>query len=192
MKERLLITGIGGSFEEMSYSLISLRIILAEFEKLGCKTEIIDLRKLKLPLYRYRGPEKVPANKIKKSIDLLHKSDAIIFSSPEYHGTVSAAFKNFIDHLEFLSNYDPPYLTFKPIACISLGGGNNSGMHTLTTLINIAHSLRGITVSGNVAIPNAKKMFNKRGKLLDQNTMRRLKRLAGDIYFVASKLSGKS
>jgi FMN reductase len=164
---------------------------LKEWEKSGAKTKLIDIKEFSLPLYDYSSSKKVTSGKIKQLMVLLHKSDGLIFSSPEYHGTVSAIFKNFVDHLEYLSNYDPPYLTLKPIWCISIGGGVNSGVRTLNTLINIVHSLRGITVSSNTAIPNANEVFDGRGAIRDENVKRRLRRLAGDIYFVSSKLSVK-
>ena len=192
MNSKLLITGVGGSLDDISYSLNALTYVLNELNKSGAETRLIDIKECNLPLFSYAKTRKTAKRDIKNFMDLLHTSDGLIFSSPEYHGTVSAAFKNFIDHLEYLSSYDPPYLTLKPIGCISLGGGDNSGIYTLNTLINIVHSLRGVTVSGNVAIPNAKNAFDEKGKLRNENIKRKLKRLAGDVYYVSSKLSIKS
>jgi FMN reductase len=189
MAGKILITGIGGSLEETSYSLSALKYILSEFSKLGADIQLVDIKFLDLPLYDYSGARIEHSGSLKDIMDLLSRSDGLIFSSPEYHGTISAVFKNFIDHLEYLSSYTPPYLTLKPVGCIAIGGGDNSGVFTLNSLINIVHSLRGITVSSNLAIANVKQAFDERGELKDENVKRRLKRLAGDIYLVAAKLS---
>ncbi|HEY3251921.1 MAG TPA: NAD(P)H-dependent oxidoreductase [Ignavibacteria bacterium] len=188
MPGEINIIGIGGSLEEHSYSLNILKFALSELANLGAKTDLIDIKKLNLPLY---DPtiEQDTGNNFKELVSNIHKADALIFSSPEYHGTVSASFKNFIDHLEILALYEPPYLTRKPIGCISVGGGYNSGVFTLNTLVSIVHNLRGITVSSNLAIPNIKQVFDGNDNITDEGIKRRLKRLSEDIYFVASKLA---
>lgn len=191
MAKEISIIGIGGSLEEHSYSYKVLEYSMSELSGLGAKTNIIDIKNYKLlPLFDNSSNQKlIPYSDFLRQIDQIKQSDGIIFSSPEYHGTVSAAFKNFIDYFEILKYSNPPYLTYKPIGCISVGGGSNSGVSTLNTLINIVHSLRGITVPGNVAIPNIKQAFDQNGNLADENVKRRLRRLSNDIYFLASKLS---
>lgn len=160
-----------------------------ELSALGADTAIIDIRLLNLPLYDYNEGNIIYSEELIKVMNNIHSSNALILASPEYHGTVSAAFKNFIDYMEILKDYDPPYLTFKPAGCIAVGGGNNSGFFTLNTMINIVHTLRGITVSGNIAIPGIKKLFNENNILTDEAVKRRLKRLADEIYILANKLN---
>ena len=189
MIKNIDIVGIGGSQEENSFSLQILKYTLNEVTLLGARTKLIDIKSLNLPIYDYSGGKLQPQAGLKKIMDDIHKSHGIIFTSPEYHGTVSASFKNFIDYLEFLYSYDPPYLTNKPVGCISIAGGDNSGVNTLNTLVNIVHSLRGITVSSNFSVSNIKNSFNSAGKLIDEAVIRRIKRLSSDIYFVSSKLS---
>ena len=189
MQKPVKITGIGGSTDSNSYSLNVLKYAVKEISALGADTFIIDIKDIKLPIFRYsRGKYKIPEG-IKKTLDIIHNSHGLILSSPEYHGTVSSAFKNVIDHLEGLSAYKPPYLTGKPVGCIAVGGGDNSGSFTLITMVNIVHSLRGIAASGSIAIPNIKRAFNNEHELTDKNYKRRLKRLASEVFFLASKLS---
>jgi len=118
MIKNIDIVGIGGSQEENSFSLQILKYTLNEVTLLGARTKLIDIKSLNLPIYDYSGGKLQPQAGLKKIMDDIHKSHGIIFTSPEYHGTVSASFKNFIDYLEFLYSYDPPYLTNKPVGCI--------------------------------------------------------------------------
>jgi len=189
MDKKIDIVGIGGSMEVHSYSLTILKQLLKELSLSGANTTLIDIKSLNLPIYEYSKGSTKPSDELVKVLDYIHKSHGLIFSSPEYHGTVSASFKNFIDYLEYLDSYNPPYLTNKPVGCISVGGGGNSGLYTLNTMVNIVHSLRGISVSSNFAVSNVKESFNPAGEITDENIIQKLKRLAIEIYYVASKLS---
>jgi FMN reductase len=48
-------------------------------------------------------------------VDAVYACDAMIWSSPTYHGSVSGSFKNALDWLILLAERDPPYLTNKPV-----------------------------------------------------------------------------
>jgi FMN reductase len=188
MPEKLKIIGVGGSLERNSFSLLAIKFVMSELELKGANTGIIDIKSLNLPLYDYAEGKSAYPDNFKPVLDEVHLSDALVLSSPEYHGTISAAFKNFIDYMEFLRDYDPPYFTRKPVGCIAIGGGNNSGNFTLNTMVNIVQTLRGISISANIAVPGIKNMFNGKNEITDSSLIRRLKRLADEIYFLAEKL----
>jgi FMN reductase len=188
MKKRIKIAGVGGSLDEKSSTYFALKFVVDEIHKRGADTILFDIRNIKLPMFE---PEK-GKNKIKPEVKTflkdMHTSNGYVFSSPEYHGTVSGIFKNVIDYFELLKEFDPPYITGKPVGCIATGGGEISGVTTLQAMVNIIHNLRGISASGNVAIGNAEKAFDTSGKVTNIKVKRRLERLAGEVYELASKL----
>lgn len=188
MEGKIRIVGIGGSMESKSSSLLYLKYILNELKHLGAEVKLFDIKKLNLPVYNFSTGLKDAGEDFKKTLDEIHSADGYIFASPEYHGTVSASFKNVIDYLEFLSGYKPPYLTQKPVGCIALAGAENSGTATLITMINIVHSLRGIAASASLAIGSAHKLVESRGKIKSESIVRRLKRLADEVYNLSVKL----
>ena len=53
----------------------------------------------------------------------MYRCDAMIWSSPTYHGSVSGSFKNALDWLILLAERTPPYLSNKPIGMITTAGG---------------------------------------------------------------------
>ena len=56
-------------------------------------------------------------------MDAVYACDAMIWSSPTYHGSVSGSFKNALDWLILLAERDPPYLTNKPVGLVTTAGG---------------------------------------------------------------------
>src|SRR5687767_6329130 len=163
MTGKIRIIGIGGSMESNSSSLLYLNYVLNELKQLGADVQLVDIKTIDLPLYNYSKGIDATGEDLKKLLDDIHKADGYIFASPEYHGTVSSSFKNIIDYFEFLSGYNPPYLTQKPVGCLALAGAENSGAPTLAAMISIVHSLRGIVAPSSLAIGSAYKQINEFG-----------------------------
>lgn len=188
MSVKIKITGIGGSLEENSSTLALLKFVMDEISKLGADTGIIDIREIKLPLYSFSSGNRITAGTLESIFAAIISSDGLIFASPEYHGTVSAAFKNVIDYFEFLSEREPPYLTGKPVGLIAAAGAENAGFNTLQTMISIVHSLRGIAAPSSIAIGSANKQADISGNIINDSLKRKLKRLAEEVYHLSSKL----
>ena len=188
MKGKIKIIGIGGSPERNSSSLFYLAYVLSELKQIGAEVKLLDIRKVKLPLYDYSKGLAAAGKGFKKILDEIHSADGYVFSSPEYHGTVSSSFKNVIDYLEFLYDYSPPYLTGKPAGLIAAGGAENSGVTTLGTMVNIVHSLRGVVASSSIAIGSAYKHIDENGEIKNESLKRKLKRLADEVYNLSVKL----
>jgi FMN reductase len=186
--DKIKIVCLGGSLDKASSTLALLNYSEKLFRTLGAEVIVIDIKKLALPLFSFERMKKGPGSKFAKILKTIHSADGYLFASPEYHGTVSAAFKNAIDHLEHLSKFDPPYLSYKPVGCIAVGGAENAGHTTLSTMISIVNNLRGITASNSMAIGSGNRIFTPARKLRDPNVKRRLERLVEEVYMLALKL----
>ena len=188
MPEKIKITALGGSAETLSSTFAYLKFTAGEIRKLGDEVKIIDIKDLNLPLYGYLTDSITPEKEVTEYIEIIHNSDGYVFASPEYHGTVSAAFKNAVDYFEYLSGYNPPYLGKKPAGLIAAAGSENSGYHTLSTMMSIVQSLRGISAPSSIAIGSAKKLINASGEITSHALKRKLIRLAREVYELAGKL----
>jgi len=90
------VLGIGSSLREDASSTRALSIALDCAKKQGAETRLLDLKKIKLPLY---DPMENQSNlEIKQTQDDVQWSDALILSTPDYHGSMSGAMKNFLDY----------------------------------------------------------------------------------------------
>ncbi|MCC6866582.1 MAG: NAD(P)H-dependent oxidoreductase [Ignavibacteria bacterium] len=186
--KKIKIVCIGGSLESGSTTFAALKYTADILKDTGADVYIADLKKLSLPLFSYKNLSKIKNKNFKILIKKVTEADGFLFGSPEYHGTISAAFKNTIDYLEILSKHNPPYLTLKPVGCIAVGGAENSGISTLKTMISIVHSLRALAAPASVAISYGKNIFDINGNTNDKTVQRRLKRLANEVYMLSEKL----
>ena len=90
------VLGVGSSLREGSSSTTALTITLDFAKKQGAETRLLDLREIKLPLY---DPTENRINsEIQKVNDDVQWSDALVLSTPDYHGSMSGAMKNFLDY----------------------------------------------------------------------------------------------
>ena len=78
-----------------SHSIKALKIALDLVKKQGAEARMLDLSKTILP-FREQG---VPAPmQVKETADKVVRVDAFVLVSPDYHGSISSATKNFIDN----------------------------------------------------------------------------------------------
>jgi NAD(P)H-dependent FMN reductase len=90
------VLGVGSSLREGASSTNALSTALDFAKKQGAETRLLDLKQTKLPLY---DPiENQSTLEIKKVKDDVNWSDALILSTPDYHGSMSGAMKNFLDY----------------------------------------------------------------------------------------------
>ncbi|MEO8512409.1 MAG: NAD(P)H-dependent oxidoreductase [Ignavibacteria bacterium] len=186
--KKIKIVCLGGSMEDNSSTLALLKYTASKLEKLGAETYLADIKKINLPIFCYKALKNLRNTKFKLLAERIKEADGLIFASPEYHGTVSSAFKNAIDFLEILSSNKPPYLSFKPVGCIALGGAEYAGFSTLDAMVHIIHNLRGIAAPSSIAIGYGNSLFNKKGELVNEVVKKRIDRLAGEVYTLALRL----
>lgn len=90
------VLGVGSSLRDKASSTTALSVALNLAGKYGAETRLFDLRQNKLPLY---DPGENDSHlEIKKITDDVTWADALILSTPDYHGSMSGAMKNFLDY----------------------------------------------------------------------------------------------
>lgn len=186
--KRIKIVCIGGSMENGSSTLALLKYTSEYLTSAGAEVYLADIKKLKLPVFSYKTMNLNINPQFKLLIKKIKEADGFIFASPEYHGTISAAFKNVMDYLEVLCKNNPPYLTGKPVSCIALGGAENSGHSTLISMFSIVYNLRGIFLPASAALGYSDKLFDNKKVLTGLSAIKKLKRLANEILAVSVKL----
>lgn len=90
------VLGVGSSLRDNASSTTALSLALNLASKYSAETRLFDLRQHKLPLY---DPGENNSNlEIKKIKEDVFWADALILSTPDYHGSMSGAMKNFLDY----------------------------------------------------------------------------------------------
>lgn len=94
MTIRLL--GVCGSTREHSYSGRLASIALAAAREHGAETRLLELNAINLPTY---DPDKedIDHGGLRVATEAVNWADAFLLASPDYHGSMSGAMKNFLD-----------------------------------------------------------------------------------------------
>lgn len=89
----LHVLGVAASMRETSYSKIALKVALDSAQKRGAQVRMLELVKADLPMY---SPSASSPALDKVAADVAW-ADAFVLASPDYHGSMSGALKNFLD-----------------------------------------------------------------------------------------------
>lgn len=92
----LHVLGVVGSLNRASSTRVVVKHVVNELQSLGCTTEILDLLDEPLALFNpdsSHAAEAFPA--LQKRVE---RADMYILGTPDYHGSISSAMKNFLDH----------------------------------------------------------------------------------------------
>ncbi|HXU95735.1 MAG TPA: NAD(P)H-dependent oxidoreductase [Candidatus Nitrosotalea sp.] len=90
------VLGVGSSLRENASSTSALSIALDFAKKQGAEIRLLDLKQTKLPLFDPTSNQSL--SEINKAKDDVNWSDALILSTPDYHGSMSGVMKNFLDY----------------------------------------------------------------------------------------------
>lgn len=123
-------------------------------EKRGIETDMIDLAKTPLPILGGQDENDPQLKKNIKDVSARLKSaHALIFVTPEYHGSFSGVLKNAIDHfwVEFQK---------KPVGVVAASSGRMAGINASTQLQHIILSVGAFPMPRKLLIPEIHNAFD--------------------------------
>ncbi len=96
MSEQLNVMAVIGSLHEKSVTKVAVKFVADGLRDAGCTVDVLDLAKEQLPWVNtditftadYYGPLK----------ERVLATDVFVLGTPDYHGSMSGAMKNFLDH----------------------------------------------------------------------------------------------
>ena len=96
MSKQLNVLAVIGSLHEKSVTKVAVKFVADGLRDAGCTVDVLDLAKEQLPLVNtdtsftadYYGPLK----------ERVLAADVFVLGTPDYHGSMSGAMKNFLDH----------------------------------------------------------------------------------------------
>lgn len=181
MANSVQVIGVGGSMRADSTSRTALEVTLQGAEAAGARPRLIWIRDLDLPLYS--AEHSIPT-KAADFAETLYGCDALIWSTPTYHGSVSGSFKNAIDWLILLAEREPPYLSNKPIGLVATAGGVQ-GLQAINSMDFIARALRAWSVPLVQPVAQSWQTFGPDGQLNDQGVGAQLRALGAEVVRAA-------
>lgn len=128
--------------------------IARALEKRRTETDLIDLAATPLPIF---GSPEESEPKFQENIDDIGKrlktTDALIFVTPEYHGSLSGVLKNALDY--FWEEFQR-----KPVGVISTSSGRMAGINASTQLQHVILSLGAYPMPLKLLIPAIHNAFD--------------------------------
>jgi FMN reductase len=177
---KLKITAIDGAVRRDSKSRILLRNTAEAFDHSHISVTIFDQSLQKLPLYD-DAPEIRKNAAVQKLLSSVLEADAIILSSPEYHGSMSGALKNALDWCTLVEG------EFQGKVIGLLGGGGslaNSGANI--QMMMAVRAMHGwLMPDVLLSVPNIWNAFDEVGGIRDTSVQARLGSFVERLTFYA-------
>jgi FMN reductase len=93
---RLHVLAVVGSLHRESVTRVVLRKVTEDLTRSGCRVDVLDFEKEPLALYNPDVAHDMPGYaELQARVDL---ADVVLLGTPDYHGSISGAMKNFLDH----------------------------------------------------------------------------------------------
>jgi NAD(P)H-dependent FMN reductase len=170
------VLGVAGSMRQQSYSSCVLKMVLEEAKKYNADINMLELRKINLPLY---DPSEIRSdefssnnnNVLERITTALRRADIFVLASPDYHGSMSGGMKNFLDYFweEFAGK------TFGYIIA-----SHEKGLTVADQMRTAVRQCYGWSMPYNISI-NGEKDFDSKGNLVNSALAKRIKMLARDL-----------
>ena len=174
------IVGIGGSLRTDSYSMQALHIAAERAKDLGAAVQVLDLKEMNLPFCDGGSdyPDYPDAEVLQTAVKA---ADALILSTPEYHGSVSGVIKNALDLMSF------EQLSGKVTGFISVLGGqpNSNALNDMRVIMRWVHAW---SIPEQIAIGQAWNAFDSEGQLKDEKLSQRFDEFAKSLVENTKKL----
>jgi NAD(P)H-dependent FMN reductase len=179
MDRPLRVLGVSGSLRQQSKTALALRLLLDFAAKQGAEARMLDLRAVELPMYR---PDQETPSEAQRNITAdVEWADAFVLATPDYHGSMSGAMKNFLDyHWEELAGKVFGYI------CSS----HEKGLTVMDQMRTVVRQCYGWSMPYGVAF-DGRADFGAGGTLQNPRVEQRLKMMARDLVVYGTLIRGQ-
>ncbi len=148
-------------------------------------TNLLDIAAYNFPVAEERvGKLDSPPTAIDEVQAFLNDADAMIFVSPEYHGSYSGALKNFLDYFskEFFR---------KPIAVASVSTGRFGGINASTEMQHLVLSLGAYAMPQKLIVPAIHNSIDEAGNVKDEFLDANFNKFISEFTWFAEAITDK-
>lgn len=177
MAIRLL--GVCGSMRANSYSTRVAAIALAAAREHGAETRMLELSAIDLPTYNPDN-ESMDHPGLHGATEAVNWADAFLLASPDYHGSMSGAMKNFLDF--YWSEFAGKLFAY---VCAS----HEKGLTVMEQMRTSVRQCYGWSLPYGVSV-YGEKDFDPSGRLVSQ-VDRRLQMLSRDLVVYGALIRGQ-
>ncbi len=151
----------------------------------GFETDLIDLSKDELPIF---GTDETDERKLTQTIQhisqQLRQGDALLFVTPEYHGSFSGVLKNALDY--FWAEFQK-----KAIGVVAVSSGKFGGINAANQLQQVILSLGGIALPAKLLVPEIHASFDDDSEPLHDHVVTRTEKFLDEFLWFADAIYRK-
>jgi FMN reductase len=172
----LKVLTVVGSLQKASITRVVIAHVAGELGKAGCLVDVLDFQKEPLALY---NPD--TAHELAGYSELQNRvegADVIILGTPDYHGSLSGAMKNFLDHF---------WHEFAGKLFVTIVASHEKGLTVTDQLRTIARQCFAWTLPYGISFTEGTDV--KDGKIASDNLKKRLDMLIRDARVYGAVLA---
>ena len=149
-------------------------------------THILDLASYNLPVLEEKylpGNSDMPdgLSEIQQRLDT---AAAMIFLSPEYHGSYSGALKNALDY--FWKEFQR-----KPIGVVAVASGKHGGINASTDMQQLILSLGAFPMPYKLLIPMVQNAFDENGHVIEEALSKNFDKFVSEFVWFAEAIADR-
>ena len=173
---KLHVLLVAGSPRRNSGTSALLRFLAEELARAGCVVDILDLAEE--PLAHFNPDTTYTAAHYAPLRARVHRADAIVLGTPDYHGSLSGALKNFLDHF---------WQEFTGKLFATIVASHEKGLTVTDQLRTIARQCYAWSLPYGVAFADSDDV--KDGRIVSPALQKRLEMLVRDLRVYGALLA---
>lgn len=173
---KLHVLAVVGSLNAASVTRVVITHLAEQLRRAGCTVDLLDLRAEALPLYDPEAAYEHPGYPALEQRVLA--ADVFILGTPDYHGSVSSAMKNFLDHFwqEFTGKLFAPVIA-----------SHEKGLTVMDQLRTIARQCYAWALPYGVSFAEKTDVAN--GAIVSESLKQRLEMFSRDVRVYGTLLA---
>ncbi len=173
----LRILGVSGSMSKDSRCARLTNLILSSAQNRGAQVRLLDLYEIDLPMFRTRESRSEHAGRDEADA-AVDWAQAFVLATPDYHGSMSGAMKNFLDHYwrEFAGKL---FAT----SCLS----HEKGLTVMDQMRTAIRQCYGWSLPYGLSVSDHD--FDESGALENEHSMARVRMMGRDLAIYGSLIS---
>ena len=164
----LNVLAVVGSLQRASMTRVVVRHVAQQLQAAGCAVDVLDFEEEPLALYNPDTAHDLPGYAELQA--RVHRADVIVLGSPDYHGGISGAMKNFLDHF---------WREFSGKLFATIVASNEKGLTATDQLRTVARQCYAWTLPYGVSF--TEDLDVKDGQIVSDALKQRLEMLVRDL-----------
>src|SRR5215510_8290320 len=170
------VLAVVGSLQRGSITRVVVQHVADELRAAGCAVDVLDFLKEPLALYNPDTAYDLPGySDLQARVD---EADVILLGTPDYHGSLSSAMKNFLDHF---------WHEFAGKLFVSIVASHEKGLTVTDQLRTVARQCYAWTLPYGVAFAEKQDVLN--GQIVSDQFRKRLEMLTHDVCVYGALLA---